>query len=76
MMDSRELNVAQHAVAFPKFNRNIFHATRGTRNHSTWHSLEYKGYAECIDEQETKLLFKLTAKGIEYLQSWMVRPKR
>jgi len=67
---SRQANVMDHAVAYPRFYRNHFRAKNGTENDQTWLELMRLGYAELFQIYTDVTVYKVTDTGIIALEKY------
>lgn len=72
LLTGRQANVMDHALAFPKLNRNGFEATDGSANGDTWKELVGLGYARKVDTFTVsgKTKYEVTDSGIETLRAF------
>lgn len=71
-LTGRQANVMDHALAFPKMNRNGFEATDGSANDVTWQELVELGYATKVVGFSVagKTKYEVTDTGIKTLQTF------
>lgn len=72
LLSGRQANVMDHALAFPKLNRNGFEATDGSANDDTWKELIALGYARKVEAftASGKTKYEVTDAGIETLRTF------
>ncbi|TLX16395.1 hypothetical protein [Rhizobium sp. MHM7A] len=72
LLTGRQANVMDHALAFPKLNRNGFEATDGLANDDTWKELVALGYAAKVEGFSVpgKTRYEVTESGIKTLQAF------
>ncbi len=72
LLTGRQANVMDHALAFPKLNRNAFEATDGSFNDDTWKELVTLGYARKVETftASGKTKYEVTDVGIATLRTF------
>lgn len=72
LLTGRQANVMDHALAFPKLNRNGFEATDGLANDDTWKELVALGFAAKVEgfSLPGKTKYVVTETGIKTLQAF------
>lgn len=68
ILTGREVNVMQHALAYPHMARNIFHAQKGSLNDETWSNLYMEGLAILQNITDRHNVYAVTQRGIDALK--------